>query len=106
MTDKKLRLAFDEADTSLRRSGSADEPFEDSHLTILCVQAETEWRDITVPIREKLTRSKRPFDFEGLARSRRRATTSRPRDAHADGGFRFNVPARADRRTSKIGYLK
>ena len=29
--------------------------------------AETEWRDIMVPIREKLARSKQPFNFEGVA---------------------------------------
>jgi hypothetical protein len=51
------------------------------------VQAEIEWRDIMVPIREKLARSKRPFDFEGVAGSRQRATTPRPRDANADGDF-------------------
>ena len=31
------------------------------------MQAETEWRDIMVPIREKLARSKQPFNFEGVA---------------------------------------
>jgi hypothetical protein len=51
------------------------------------VQAEIEWRDIMVPIREKLARSTRPFDFEGVAGSRQRATTSRPRDANTDGDF-------------------
>lgn len=67
MTDKELRLAFDQADTALRHSGEADELFEEWHLTILCVQAETEWRKTKIPIREKLARSRQPFDFDGVA---------------------------------------
>ena len=57
ITDQELRLARDEA-LRQSRSAEADELFDEWHLTILCAQAETEWREI---IRENLAWSKQPF---------------------------------------------